>query len=101
MPPGHLEPMGETFSTTDGENATVVLIAAMVEELVAAIENEREHRSSGRDGRWALEMIMGIFESHRREGARVELPLKYRGHPLQRWLEEARYPLPPKPEQRA
>ncbi|MBI3969696.1 MAG: Gfo/Idh/MocA family oxidoreductase [Chloroflexi bacterium] len=72
----------------------------MVEELVAAIEQGREHRSSGRAGRWALEMIMGVYESHRRGGARVELPLAYRGHPLQRWLEEDGRPLPPKPEAR-
>lgn len=71
---------------------------AMVEELVAAIEEEREHRSSGRDGRWALEMIMGVYESHRHGGARVELPLPYRGHPLQRWLDEVGAPHPPRPE---
>ena len=71
---------------------------AMVEELVAAIEEGREHRSSGADGRWALEMIMGVYESHRRGGARVELPLAFRGHPLERWLDEAGRPLPPHPE---
>ena len=36
----------------------------------------REHRSSGREGRWALEMIMGVYEFHRRGGARVPLPLE-------------------------
>jgi predicted dehydrogenase len=70
----------------------------MVEELVAAIEEGREHRSSGRDGRWAIEMIMGVYESHRRDGARVALPLTHRGHPLERWLAEAGLPLPPRPE---
>jgi predicted dehydrogenase len=70
---------------------------AMVEELVAAIEEGREHRSSGRDGRWALEMIMGVYESHRRGGARVPLPLQDRGHPLERWLRDEGLPLPPKP----
>ncbi|MBC8230572.1 Gfo/Idh/MocA family oxidoreductase [bacterium] len=43
--------------------------------------------SSGRDGRAALEMIHGSWESHRR-GARVEFPLKDRTHPLQRWRDE-------------
>jgi predicted dehydrogenase len=62
---------------------------AMVEELVAAVGEGREHRSSGRDGRWALEMIMAAYESHRRGGSRVALPLEERGHPLERWLEEA------------
>lgn len=71
---------------------------AMVEELVAAIQEGREHRSSGADGRWALEMIMGVYESHRRGGARVALPLADRGHPLQRWINEAGAPQPVKPE---
>jgi predicted dehydrogenase len=72
----------------------------MVEELVAAIEGGRAHRSSGRDGRWALEMIAGVYESHRRGGVRVELPLAHRDHPLERWLHDAGRPLPPKPEPR-
>jgi predicted dehydrogenase len=71
---------------------------AMVEELVAAVEERREHRSSGVDGRWALEMIMGTYESHRRGGARVSLPLTERDHPLERWLREEGRTLPPKPE---
>ncbi len=72
----------------------------MVEELMAAIEERRQHRSSGYEGRWALEMIMGIYESHRRGGARVELPLANRDHPLQRWIDEAGAPQPVKPEPR-
>jgi predicted dehydrogenase len=71
---------------------------AMVEELVTAIEEKREHRSSGREGRWAMEMIMGTYASHAREGARVNLPLVDRGHPLQRWLNEAGIPTPPRPQ---
>ena len=71
---------------------------AMVEELTAAIEEGREHRSSGVDGRWALEMIMGTYESHRRGGARVGLPLAERDHPLERWLREEGASLPVKPE---
>lgn len=72
----------------------------MVEELVAAIEEGRPHRSSGIDGRWALEMIMGVYESHRQGGARVGLPLQHRDHPLQRWIDEAGVPQPVKPEPR-
>jgi hypothetical protein len=71
---------------------------AMVEELVAAIEEGREHRSGGADARWALEMIHGTFESHRRGGARVPLPLAHRDHPLERWLNDEGRPLPPRPE---
>jgi len=73
---------------------------AMVEELVAAIEEGRQHRSSGHDGRWALEMIMGVYESHRRDGARVAVPLEHRDHPLERWLTEVGRPLPVKPDRR-
>jgi len=43
--------------------------------------------SSGRDGRAALEMIHGSWESHLR-GARVKFPLEDRSHPLQRWVNE-------------
>lgn len=71
---------------------------AMVEELIAAIEEGREHRSNGMDGRWALEMIMGVYESHRRDGVRVDLPLTFRGHPLQRWIDDTGMPQPVKPE---
>jgi predicted dehydrogenase len=70
---------------------------AMAEELAAAVTEGREHRSSGRDGRWALEMIMGVYVSHAAGGARVSLPLPHRDHPLQRWLDAEGRPLPPKP----
>lgn len=78
--------------------AQVPYHTAMVEELVRAIEEGREHRSSGGDGRWALEMILGVYESHRRVGARVELPLPDRRHPLQRWLDDVGTPQPTRPE---
>jgi hypothetical protein len=32
-----------------------------------------------------LEMVMGIFESHRIGSARVALPLKSRDNPITRW----------------
>ncbi|HVA92123.1 MAG TPA: hypothetical protein VNL71_20030, partial [Chloroflexota bacterium] len=78
--------------------AQVPYHTAMVEELVRAIEEGREHRSSGGDGRWALEMILGVYESHRRAGARVVLPLPDRSHPLQRWLDDVGTPQPTRPE---
>jgi predicted dehydrogenase len=102
-PPGRLEPIVVPARTiTAGPFAEAGAQApyhtAMVEELVGAIEGGREHRSSGADGRWALEMIMGVYESHRRAGARAALPLPDRRHPLQRWLEEAGLPQPARPE---
>lgn len=105
VPPGRLEQIEAPGTSGSGERAYggegfVPHQVAMIEELIVAIEDGREHRSSGRDGRWALEMILGVYESHRRGGTRVELPLTDRGHPLQRWLAEEGLPLPPKPEPR-
>jgi predicted dehydrogenase len=53
-------------------------------DLLAAIEQDRPPRSSGHDGRAALEMILAVYESHIR-GQRVALPLEGREHPLARW----------------
>lgn len=44
-----------------------------------------EPPGSGVEGRWAFEMIMAIYQSHREGGRRVELPLKDRRHPLEGW----------------
>jgi predicted dehydrogenase len=53
-------------------------------DLIAAMREGREPMCSARDGRVILEMIAGVFESHRQGGARVALPLKERGNPLER-----------------
>ncbi|HEY8503512.1 MAG TPA: Gfo/Idh/MocA family oxidoreductase, partial [Gemmataceae bacterium] len=53
----------------------------IVEDLFAAIEEDRRPRGSGYDGRAALEMILAVYESHR-QGRPVDLPLKNRKHPL-------------------
>ena len=47
----------------------------IVENLIAAIETGRSPRCSGEDGRIALEIALALRESHRRGGARVNLPL--------------------------
>lgn len=52
-----------------------------VADLVDAIENDREPLVSARDGRWALEMVHGIYASQL-SGCRVGFPLKDRKHPL-------------------
>lgn len=62
-------------------------IAIMVRQLVRAADTGRPHPSSGAVGRGALEMVMGIWESHRRRN-RVEFPLQPRDHPLVRWRAE-------------
>lgn len=54
---------------------------AEMDELVVCLEENREHLSSGREGRAALEILMAIFESSRRR-KRVELPLQEKESPL-------------------
>ncbi len=62
-------------------------VCVMYQHLLRAIETGEPHPSSGDVGRHALEMVMAIYESHRR-GARVALPLQDRTHPLDRWKRE-------------
>ncbi|HGJ67186.1 TPA: Gfo/Idh/MocA family oxidoreductase [bacterium] len=51
-------------------------------ELIKAIEEKREHISSGQIGRNGLEIIMAIFESSRNRRL-VELPLDIKDNPLE------------------
>lgn len=53
----------------------------LVQDLMAAIEQDRQPISSMYAGRAALEMIHGVYESQRLNKP-VELPLKNRRHPL-------------------
>jgi hypothetical protein len=54
-------------------------------DLLAAIQENRAPLCSAEDGRVTVEMISAVFASHRREGARVAIPLKEREHPLAGW----------------
>lgn len=58
-----------------------------VEEFVHALRQGRSHRCSGEEGRHALEVMMGIFESIASSRV-VQLPQKERDHPLLRWRRE-------------
>jgi len=51
-------------------------------ELIAAIEEEREHISSGKIGRNSLEIIMSIFASSRSRSL-INLPLNIKENPLE------------------
>ncbi len=51
-------------------------------DLLSAAAADREPISSGRDGRWTLEMIQGVYASHL-AGRRLPLPLLERRHPLE------------------
>jgi len=53
----------------------------MVQEMVDCIEEDRDHYSNGREGRAALELIMGIYESQMTR-SRANLPLANRTNPL-------------------
>jgi predicted dehydrogenase len=52
-----------------------------VRDMVEAIEKDREHRSSGYQGRATLEVLMAIYESSRHRG-RIQLPLEEKESPL-------------------
>jgi predicted dehydrogenase len=50
-------------------------LVAAIEELVACIEEGREGRSSGEDGRAALELALAVHRSHAHGGSQVALPM--------------------------
>ncbi|MBC8232259.1 Gfo/Idh/MocA family oxidoreductase [bacterium] len=54
---------------------------AIVRDVLKACEEGREPINSGCDGRWALEMIHGVYASHLSSKS-VVLPLTNREHPL-------------------
>jgi predicted dehydrogenase len=54
----------------------------MIDDLLEAIEADREPVSGGRNARWTIEMAMAVYASAR-TGARVAFPLKQRTHPLE------------------
>ncbi len=60
-------------------------VITMYRKFVHAIETDTQPPSSGEEGRWAFEMILGIYQSHREQGRRVPLPLTDRRHPLEQW----------------
>ena len=53
----------------------------LVLDLLHAVEADREPIASGEDGRWALEMILSVYQSHL-ERKRIPLPMRQRTHPL-------------------
>ena len=59
-----------------------------VRDLIDSIEQDRETRSSGRNGRRAIEMTMALYESARQEGAKVSFPFECAENPLLRMIEE-------------
>jgi len=64
-----------------------VLNRFLVQDLIQSFEENREPVASGRDARWALEMILGVYAAHRH--GRTYLPMEDREHPLRDWLASA------------
>jgi len=58
-------------------------IVTMYNQFVHAMETDTQPPSSGEEGRFAFEMIMGIYQSHKEGGRRIEIPLTDRKHPLE------------------
>jgi predicted dehydrogenase len=54
----------------------------LVRDLIRCIETGQNPLCSGRDGRWTVEMLSAVYESHRLVRP-VEFPLKNRVNPLQ------------------
>ncbi len=55
--------------------------AAIIRDVFQAARNGRRPVNSGYDGRWALEMIHGVYAAHL-AASRIALPLENRNHPL-------------------
>jgi len=70
----------ETLTAKEIDNGNIFI----VNDLLDAIEKDRQPLDSIYDGRAALEMIHAAYESHRLERP-VDLPLKNRKHPLAGW----------------
>ncbi len=58
-----------------------------VQELIACVEEGREHRSSGYQGKATLEVLMAIYESSRRR-QRIRLPMAEKESPLTLMIQE-------------
>ncbi|MSU37181.1 MAG: Gfo/Idh/MocA family oxidoreductase [Pedosphaera sp.] len=55
---------------------------APVSDWLEAIAKQREPECSGRNGAWAVEMVMAVYQAAL-SGGRVRFPLTMRSHPLQ------------------
>ncbi|MBW3541852.1 MAG: Gfo/Idh/MocA family oxidoreductase [Planctomycetes bacterium] len=51
-------------------------------DLIAAIEENRDPFTSGKNALYITEMVQGVYASHLTEGRRLPIPLRDRRHPL-------------------
>ncbi len=54
-------------------------------DLIEAIQKDRPPLCNDKEAALTVEMIAAVFASHTQKGQRVELPLKERGNPLEKW----------------
>jgi predicted dehydrogenase len=80
-------PQSTAYFSLDNRGAGRMFCQQMALEMAAAIEQGRQHISSGRDGLISLESLMAVYVSHR-QGRPVRLPLIERRHPLELWRAE-------------
>lgn len=78
------EPLADMTARPAGDIGFHAANQVLVSDLLAAVEEQREPVSSGRDGLAALEMILAVYASHI-AGGRIALPLAERSHPLATW----------------
>ncbi len=76
----------EALGLSPGEQPTNAALqtaanVAIVRDVFEARREGRRPVNSGYDGRWALEMIHGVYAAHL-SGSRIALPLENRDHPL-------------------
>jgi predicted dehydrogenase len=63
------------------DTSTTAANRRVVDDLLAAVREDREPACSGRNAAWAVEMVMGVYRSAL-SGARASFPLTDRSHPL-------------------
>lgn len=78
------QPLPGAPAEVESANPRAARYAPIVDDLLLAIEQDREPRVSLRDGLVSLEMLQAVYESHVHK-ARVPFPLQNRSHPLRTW----------------
>lgn len=72
---------GDPSRVAGFDKTTTAANRRLVDDLIAAIRDDREPACSGRNAAWALEMVMGIHRAAL-SASRITFPLKDRSHPF-------------------
>jgi predicted dehydrogenase len=87
-------PLPGVPAEVESANPRAARYAPIVDDLLLAVEENREPKVSLRDGLLCLEMLQAVYESHLR-ASRVTFPLQNREHPLNRPFFVSASPLMP------